>query len=146
MIVTILLILQVFSTKNNTLKSKKSNYNRLRMSSVFKNPSYQFSNVSISTSRCILRPFHFDGIDFKKLAEDFCAANKDLFISQYLPNEEEEKSYIQEVIENMNHGNTLDFFIYDRNSENIIGCCGINALDTEEPNIGLWIMTTLHNQ
>lgn len=111
-----------------------------------KNPNLNVLDIVIDTPRCTLKVFHMEWVDFNKLTHDFCAANKDLYVSQYLPNVDEEKVFIQEVIEKIDHWEAIEFFIYDKKSGDIIGCCGINSLHTEEPNIGLWIVPEFHWQ
>lgn len=108
-----------------------------------KNPSLNLNTLTIDTSRCILQVFHI-GIDFELLTRDFCEANKDLFVSQFLPSVDEEKIFIQETILKRNLGEAIEFFIYEKKTGAIVGCCGINALNTKEPNIGLWIKTSMH--
>jgi hypothetical protein len=58
-------------------------------------PHLSLSDSRIETSRCVLVPFSLDGrVDIRELQEEFCRANKDLYVSPYLPSYEEEVAFI----------------------------------------------------
>lgn len=63
-----------------------------------KNPHLDLTKQIIETPRCILVPFSLDGrVDMQELTEEFCKANKDLFVNPFLPNYEQEIKFIEKT-------------------------------------------------
>jgi hypothetical protein len=59
--------------------------------SFLRNPHLDLTTSRIETDKCVLVPFSLDGrVDIRELQEEFCLANKDLWVSPFLPSYEEE--------------------------------------------------------
>ncbi|MDD2917070.1 MAG: GNAT family N-acetyltransferase [Candidatus Gracilibacteria bacterium] len=111
-----------------------------------KNPEMDIETVVIETPRCTIEPFRIEGIDFTDLTGAFCGANEHLYISPYLPTVEQEYEYMHSVIENRKSGKAFECFIFDKVTGTLMGSVGISDLDTEEPNLGLWIRKEYHRK
>lgn len=114
--------------------------------SYLKHPIQQLSSTILETERCTLKTYHTEGVDFESLTRNFCEANKDKYVSQLIPTVEQEKEFIEGAVERVHAWEELGFFIYEKWKSEIVGCCGMNALLSPEPNIGLWIVPRLHGQ
>lgn len=108
--------------------------------SFLSNPHLNLTTSRIETTRCVLVPFSTDGrVDIRELAEEFCKANKDLYVSQFLPNYEEEIDYVIKMIEQIKSGELFENFILEKGTNRLIGCAGLNRPEDHTMNIGLWI-------
>lgn len=59
------------------------------------NPHLDLTTQIIETPRCVIIPFSTDGrVDIRELAEEFCKANKDFFVSPFLPTYEQELEFV----------------------------------------------------
>jgi hypothetical protein len=64
--------------------------------SFLSNPHLDLTTVRIETPRCVLVPFSLDGVvDIHELTDEFCRANRDLYVSPFLPTYEQELEYLQ---------------------------------------------------
>ena len=64
--------------------------------SFLKNLHLDFSTFRIETPRCVLVPFSLDGVvDIEEITDEFCRANKELYVSPFLPTYDEEMVYLQ---------------------------------------------------
>lgn len=104
-----------------------------------KNPEINLENVVIETPRCRIEPFRIEWIDFQDLTEAFCEANENLYVSEHLPTIEQEQSFITGTITSRRSGKAFECFVFEKWSNHIIGAIGINSIDSNEPNLGLWI-------
>ena len=78
---------------------KKSNL-ILRVIPFLTDPHLSLTTSRIETSRCLLVPFSLDGrVDIRELRDEFCQANKNLYVSPNLPTYEEEFEYVQKAEE-----------------------------------------------
>lgn len=111
-----------------------------------RNNELDLDNVIIESPRCIIKPFHIEWTDFEDLSSAFCGANENLFISEYLPSAEQERDYIWYCIEKRSKGKAIEFFVYDKKSNILIGSVWINEIDSGEPNVWLWIRKELHGK
>ncbi len=60
------------------------------------NPHLDLTTSRIETLRCILVPFSTDGrVDIHELQEEFCMANKNLWVSPYFPDYDAEYEYVR---------------------------------------------------
>lgn len=114
--------------------------------SFLKNPETDLENIIIETPRCIIEPFRMEWIDFEDLTQAFCWANENLYISPNLPTSEEEREFIISTIENRRNSKAFECFIFDKVSNILLGSVWISDLDTQEPNLGLWIRKEQHGK
>jgi hypothetical protein len=76
------------------------------------NPHLFLSDSRIETNRCVLVPFSTDGrVNIRELQEEFCLANKNLYISSILPTYEQELEYIRAAEEKIARGEEFENFI-----------------------------------
>ena len=111
-----------------------------------KNPELDLDSVKIETSRCILEPFRMEWIDFIDLQKAFTEANENFYVSDLHPTLEQERNFIAETIENRRNWKNFECYIFDKASGGLMGCMGINSLDTPEPNLGIWIRKEFHGK
>ena len=79
------------------------------------NPHLDLTTSRIETERCVLVPFSTDGrVDIRELAEEFCRANKDLYVSPFLPTYEQEFEFIRMQEEAIRNGEVFENFILDK--------------------------------
>ena len=65
-----------------------------------RNPHLDLTTSRIETSRCVIVPFSTDGrVDIRELQEEFCLANKNLWIAPVLPNYKEEMEFVTDIID-----------------------------------------------
>lgn len=108
----------------------------------FSTPHIDLIHEHIDTPRCFLLPFSVDGrVDIRELAEEFCKANKDHYVSDFHPTYEEEIDFVLSIVEGMKRGELFENFIFDRESLKFIGCAGLNKPEPNTMNIGIWICT-----
>lgn len=94
----------------------------------------------IETARCVLVPFSTDGrVDIRELADEFCRANKNLYIGPMFPTYEQEIDFVRATEEKITLGEEFENFILAKESGKLIGCGGIRPLESGEVNIGIWI-------
>jgi hypothetical protein len=87
------------------------------------NPHLDLTISRIETERCILVPFSTDGrVDIRELAEEFCKANKDLYVSPFLPTYEQELEFIKSQEEAIRKREVFENFILDKLTNRFIGC------------------------
>ncbi len=104
------------------------------------NPHLDLTSSRIETDRCILVPFLTDGrVNIRELQEEFCKANKNLYVSQSLPTYEEEIAYVKKSEEKIAQGEEFENFILQKWTNKLLGCAGFRILETGELNIGIWI-------
>jgi RimJ/RimL family protein N-acetyltransferase len=115
--------------------------------SFLRNPYLDLTQVSIETERCVLVPFSLDGrVDIHELQEEFCKANKDLFIGPHLPTYEQEVVYVEEVVRDIETKQTFETFVLEKGTNRLIGCVGLNRMEEHRMNIGLWIRVDEHGK
>ena len=103
------------------------------------------ASESIHTERCILVPFSLDvWVDMEELTREFCKANKDLFISPFLPTVTEEIEYIQNAANAIIQNEVFENFILDKQTHSLIGSIGLRTPEEHRMNIGLWIRESEH--
>ena len=85
--------------------------------SFLKNPHLDLTTSRIETARCVLVPFSSDGrVDIHELAEEFCKANKDLYVSRLLPTYEQELEFVRNTEARIEKGEEFENFILDKNT------------------------------
>lgn len=105
------------------------------------------SRERIETERCIITPFSFDtGVAMEELTQEFCKANKDLFVSPFLPTLPEEIEFVTKVVNAIMNGETFENFILEKETRALIGCIGLNNPEENRMNIGLWIRESEHGK
>lgn len=115
--------------------------------SFLKNPHLDLTTVHIETERCVLVPFSTDGrVDIRELTDEFCKANKDFFVSPFLPNYEQEVEFLQKVMQDIEDKKVLELFVLEKDTNRFIGCVGLNRMEEYRMNIGLWIRTDEHGK
>ena len=108
-------------------------------------PFLSHSNISLSTSRietdrCVLVPFSTDGrVDIRELQEEFCRANKNLYVSPILPTYEQEVEYVHNEEQKITRGEAFENFILDKRHNTLVGAGGLRLLESGEVDIGIWI-------
>lgn len=111
------------------------------------NPHLDLTTVRIETKRCVLVPFSLDGrVDIHELTDEFCRANKDLYVSPFLPNYEQEVEFLQKVLQDIEDKRVLELFILEKDINRFIGCIGLNRMEKHRMNIGLWIRIDEHGR
>ncbi len=104
------------------------------------NPHLELTTSCIETARCLLVPFSTDGrVDIHELQEEFCRANKNLYVSSILPTYEQEVDYVRASEEKIARGEEFENFILDKINNTLIGAGGLRLLESGEVNIGIWI-------
>lgn len=110
------------------------------MSLWFKSPRLDLTSFRLETDRCIIVPFSSDGrVDIQELWEEFCRANKELYVSPVIPTYEQELEYVRASEEKMARWEEFENFILDRETKQLIGAWGIRLLETGHLNIWIWI-------
>ena len=72
-------------------------------------PHLNLTASYIETDRCTLVPFSTDGIvDIHELHDEFCKANRNLYVSQFLPTYEEEVAYVKKSEEKIAQGEEFE--------------------------------------
>ncbi len=108
--------------------------------SFLSNPHLDLTTVRIETPRCVLVPFSLDGVvDIHELTDEFCRANRDLYVSPFLPTYEQELEYLQWQIESIRKWEILELFILEKNTWKFIGATGLNNQTENTMNLWLWI-------
>lgn len=103
-------------------------------------PHLDLTTSRIETDRCVLVPFSTDGrVDIRELQEEFCRANKNLYVSSILPTYEQEMDYVRASEEKIARGEEFENFILDKSSNSLVGAGGLRLLESSEVNIGIWI-------
>jgi len=104
------------------------------------NYDISLSASRIETARCLLVPFSTDGrVDIRELQEEFCRANKNLYVSPILPTYEQEVDYVRASEEKIARGEEFENFILEKSTNTLLWAGGIRVLETWELNIGIWI-------
>ena len=86
-----------------------------------RNPHLDLTTSRIETARCLLVPFSLDGrVDIRELQEEFCKANKNLWVSPVLPDYDEEYEYVRASEEKMARGEEFENFILDKTTKQLI--------------------------
>lgn len=112
-----------------------------------KNPHLDLKKQTIETPRCIIVPFSVDGqVDIRELTEEFCKANKDLFVSPNLPSYDEELEFVKNSIDKISKWEEFENFILERWTNRLIGAWGLRILESGELNIGIWIRVDEHGK
>ncbi len=101
----------------------------------------------LETPRCILVPFSTDGrVDIRELQEEFCRANKNLYVSPFLPTYEQEVEFVKQTEEKIARGEEFENFIIERETGKLLGAWGLRVLKSGELNIGIWIREDEHGK
>lgn len=112
-----------------------------------KNPHLDLTTQIIETPRCLIVPFSLDGrVDIHELAIEFCKANKDLYVSPFLPNYEQEIEFIKMNEEAIENGEVFENFILHKDTGGLIGTIGLNSPEEPRMNIGIWIRVDEHRK
>ncbi len=115
--------------------------------SFLSNPHLDLTTSRIETPRCVLIPFSLDGrVDIYELTEEFCKANKDLYVSLFLPTYEQEFEFIRLQEEAIRNGEVFENFILEKWTNRFIGCVGLNKPEEDHMNIWLWIRVDEHGK
>ena len=86
-----------------------------------RNSHLDLTTVRIETPRCVIVPFSLDGrVDIHELAKEFCKANKNLWVSEFLPNYEEEMVFITGAIEQIERRELFENFILEKETGKLI--------------------------
>ncbi len=111
------------------------------------NPHLDLTSQIIETPRCTIVPFSIDGrVDIREQQEEFCKANKDLFVNPFLPNYEQEIEFIEKTERAIKNWETFENFLLEKWSNRLIGCVGLNNPEEHRMNIGLWIRVDEHGK
>ena len=74
-------------------------------------------------------------VDIHELAIEFCLANKDLYVSPFLPTYEQELEFIKIQEAAIKNGEIFENFILERVTGRLIGCVGLNTPEQDRMNI-----------
>ena len=113
--------------------------NQLECFSFLKSKNININNIEIDSLRCSLIPIHSDNIDFISLKKTYFSANKNFFINKDIPTINEIKEMISVAISNRKSWLALEFYIIQKESQNIIWMIWINCFNEKIPNISIWI-------
>lgn len=112
-----------------------------------KNPHLDLTTSHIETDRCVLVPFSTDGrVDIRELQEQFCIANRNLWISPMMPTYDQEYAYVQQIEQAIARQELFENFILDKTTRKLIGCIGFNRPEEHRMNLGLWIRQDMQGQ
>ncbi len=82
-----------------------------------RNSHLDLTTSRIETTRCLIIPFSLDGrVDIRELQEEFCKANKNLWVSPFLPSYEEEVVWLTRVEEEMRNRELFENFILEKDT------------------------------
>ncbi len=113
--------------------------------SFLRNPHLDLTTSRIETDRCVLVPFSLDGwVDIRELQEEFCLANKNLWVSPVLPDYDGEYEYVKSSEEKIEKWDEFENFILDKTSQKLIWAGWIRLLESGKLNIGIWIREAEH--
>jgi hypothetical protein len=85
-------------------------------------PHLNLATSCIETSRCVLVPFSTDGrVDIRELHEEFCRANKNLYIAPHLPTYEEEAEWLADMEKKIQARELFENFILEKDSHRLLG-------------------------
>ncbi len=108
--------------------------------SFLRNPHLDLMTSRIETDRCVIVPFALDGrVDIRELGEEFCKANKNLYVSPFLPSYEEEVEFVTKMLELIVQGEVFENVILEKDTGRLIGAIALNNPEEPRMNIGLWI-------
>ena len=114
--------------------------------SFLKNPELDLESVKIETPRCMLEPFHTEWIDFDDLLKAFLEVNENFYVNKFRPTREQNRNIIKQIIRDRHHWTNFTCYIFHKETGMLLGCMGITALDTPEPNLGIWIRKEFQNK
>jgi hypothetical protein len=79
------------------------------------NPNISLSTSRIESARCVIVPFSTDGrVDIREFQEEFCKANKSLYVSPILPTYQQELEYVKNEEEKIARGEAFENMILAR--------------------------------
>lgn len=100
------------------------------------NPHLDLTTQIIETPRCVIIPFSTDGrVDIRELAEEFCKANKDFFVSPFLPTYEQELEFVGMQEMAIQNREVFENFILEKDTGRLIGCVGLRSPEEHRMNI-----------
>lgn len=101
-------------------------------------------NVEVETERLILKPvsLEYAGMIFPEFTDEI---TKYMFPSTTKKVEETEK-FITDSIEKIKKGIDLNISIFEKNTNEFLGCGGIHHIDTKTPELGIWIKKSAHGK
>ena len=115
--------------------------------SFLSSPHLDLTTSRIETARCVIVPFSLDGrVDIHELTDEFCRANKDLWVSEFLPNYDEERAFVTGVIEQIERRELFENFILEKETGKLIWCIWLNKPDEHSLNYWLWICEDEHGK
>lgn len=85
-------------------------------------------------------------MSIEELRDEFCLANQDHFVSQFLPTYEEERVYVAKMVEQIRAGELFENCVFDKKTMRFIGCAGLNRPEPNTMNIGIWIRRDEHGK
>ncbi|NQW19170.1 MAG: GNAT family N-acetyltransferase [Chloroflexi bacterium] len=102
-------------------------------------------DVKIITERLLLRPI--DLIDLEPIAREF---NEQITRYMYPPPARSRMDiapFIAGAIEGLSNNTNLQMIAADKgNTDNFVGCVGLNDLHSPTPELGVWIAKSFHRQ
>ncbi len=112
-----------------------------------KNPHLDLTTSRIETARCVIVPFSTGGrVDIRELQEEFCKANRNLWVSPVLPDYDGEYEYVRSSESKIQKWEEFENFILDTMTGWLIWAWGIRVLESGKLNIGIWIRETEHGK
>ncbi len=107
-----------------------------------RNPDIILKNEEIITERLLLSPFALHKVNVLEVWQEFCMANRNLFIAPENPETIEQEISFLKLFERKNElHEAFQLFIFEKANHRFIGCIGIRVLENDEYNLWIWIRT-----
>lgn len=101
-------------------------------------------NLKISSDRLLLQPIslEYKEVIFREFTEEITT-----YMHPRSPQDiSETELFISESLLNMQNGNELVVVILEKDSQEFFGCCGIHKLNSQHPELGIWLTKSAHHQ
>jgi [ribosomal protein S5]-alanine N-acetyltransferase len=102
------------------------------------------SKVTVKTPRLLLAPIAMDYV--KDMFVEFT-----LEITRYMVPKSPEKiseieAFVTESLAGLRQGTNLQMVILDKATQEFMGCAGLHDLDSQSPELGVWLKQSAHGQ
>jgi RimJ/RimL family protein N-acetyltransferase len=100
-------------------------------------------DITIETKRLLLRPISYDYVD--KIFKEFTSEITQYMYPKPAENIEETKDFIKKSLEGLIEGTNLQLVIVNKENNEFVGCIGLHNINTIEPELGIWVKKSSHN-
>jgi epoxyqueuosine reductase len=102
----------------------------------------KISNIQIETQRLLLKPISLDYKD--DIFQEFTPEITIYLFSKAPDRIEETIEFIEGAIKKNNEGKAFQAVILDKSTGEFLGCAGLHRIDTQTPELGIWIKKSAH--